>query len=373
MCWSNSHFWCEFQKSKFTQSKLQLLHIQTCLAEADLQLGLAPDTWGGQCDHPDLADGGVRSGALQREADHGSAGGYDKHHCVSSGFAQCVSCLKLSWAVWMLHSGVVVINLWDRNVKQFSSLTFAISSVFKHIFFNYQHLSQLNCLNWFNGSNLVMVSIDSIASIDAFNDLLVLGMAQRVAKEHANPDSEPFWRRDRCGLDRGGLRAEPGEGQKPLEGGVARGWHQISACQIHTAYPSTRSTTSPGNWAHCHSTNWVKVNCVNFVIFCHWRQNPGCQGHASFKTYQASSQAKGEGASEGGKATGRGSRLHCWWWRDWGRRRQERGGHCAPRSWACGWAPGHDPSAEEGQDTFVSIDKALCWPYWMTCCMVPVE
>ena len=76
MCWSNSQFWCEFQKSNFPQSKLQRLHIQTCLAEADLQLGLAPDTWDGQCHHPDLADGRVRSGALQRKAEHESAAGF---------------------------------------------------------------------------------------------------------------------------------------------------------------------------------------------------------------------------------------------------------------------------------------------------------
>lgn len=40
-------------------SELQLLHTQTCLAEADLQLGMAPDLGCGQCGHPDLAGGGV--------------------------------------------------------------------------------------------------------------------------------------------------------------------------------------------------------------------------------------------------------------------------------------------------------------------------
>ena len=70
---------------------------------------------------------------------------------------------------------------------------------------------------------------------------------------------------------------------------------------------STQAAPPPGlPPPHCHSTNWV--NCVNFVIFCQWQQAPGCQAHASFKTYQASSQAKGEGGNEGGRATGRGSK-----------------------------------------------------------------
>ena len=45
--------------------------------------------------------------------------------------------------------GVVVINLWDRNAKQVSSLTFTISCLQTLMVFNHQHLPQLNCLNWF--------------------------------------------------------------------------------------------------------------------------------------------------------------------------------------------------------------------------------
>lgn len=130
--WSNSQFWCEFQKSNFIQSKLQLWHIQTCLAEADLQLGLAPDTWNSQCDHPDLADGRGGSGALQREADHGCPGRLHQRHCISSGFAECVSCLNWAEMFGCFTWGVVVINVWDPNAKQFSSLTFTKRSVFKH-------------------------------------------------------------------------------------------------------------------------------------------------------------------------------------------------------------------------------------------------
>lgn len=48
-----------------------------------------------------------------------------------------------------------------------------------------------------------------------------------VAEEPENPDSEHARRRDRCGLDRGGLRAVPGEGKELVARGVARGRHQV--------------------------------------------------------------------------------------------------------------------------------------------------